>query len=96
MTAGGADEVTYNDYETFAADYARSNETSPFNALYERPAIIALAGDGISAVQTVSPRRISCPGSKIGSADRPTLMNNAKNNKDRGKKRMERFLVKNV
>jgi len=45
MTAGGADEVTYNDYETFAADYARSNETSPFNALYERPAIIALAGD---------------------------------------------------
>lgn len=45
MTADGADEVTYNDYETFAVAYARDNEASPFNALYERPAIIALAGD---------------------------------------------------
>jgi len=37
--------ATFNDYETFAAGYARANETSPYNALYERPAIISLAGD---------------------------------------------------
>lgn len=40
-----ADERTYNDYEGFAAAYARNNETNPFNALYERPAIMSLAGD---------------------------------------------------
>jgi SAM-dependent methyltransferase len=37
--------ATFNDYETFADGYARANETSPYNALYERPAIISLAGD---------------------------------------------------
>lgn len=50
VTAGGATgdtaaEASYNDYETFAAAYARASETSPYNALYERPAILALAGD---------------------------------------------------
>ena len=52
MTAGEAASnaaagATYdfNDYETFTAGYARANETSPYNALYERPAIISLAGD---------------------------------------------------
>jgi SAM-dependent methyltransferase len=50
VTAGeaagnGAVGTSYNDYETFAAAYARASETSPYNALYERPAILALAGD---------------------------------------------------
>ena len=34
-----------NDYDAFARAYARANETGPFNALYERPAILAIAGD---------------------------------------------------
>jgi SAM-dependent methyltransferase len=38
-------EGTFNDYEGFAAAYARGNETNPYNARYERPAILALAGD---------------------------------------------------
>lgn len=38
-------EPTYNDYDRFAQVYARLNENSPFLALYERPAILALAGD---------------------------------------------------
>jgi len=35
----------YDDYDAFARVYARSNEDGPFNALYERPAILSLAGD---------------------------------------------------
>jgi SAM-dependent methyltransferase len=42
MTQG---ERTYNDYDGFAREYARLNDASPFLALYERPAILALAGD---------------------------------------------------
>lgn len=38
-------EIEYNDYDGFARAYAHRNETNPFNALYERPAILALAGD---------------------------------------------------
>lgn len=38
-------ETKYNDYDEFARAYARRNEASPFNALYERPAILALAGE---------------------------------------------------
>lgn len=38
-------ETTYNDYDGFAREYARNNESNPFNALYERPAIMALAGE---------------------------------------------------
>ncbi len=38
-------ETRYNDYDHFAREYARDNETGPFNALYERPAIVALAGE---------------------------------------------------
>lgn len=37
-------EIEYNDYEGFARAYARRNETNPFNARYERPAILELAG----------------------------------------------------
>jgi SAM-dependent methyltransferase len=37
-------EPRYNDYDHFAREYARDNEAGPFNALYERPAIVALAG----------------------------------------------------
>jgi 2-polyprenyl-3-methyl-5-hydroxy-6-metoxy-1,4-benzoquinol methylase len=32
-------------YDTFAESYARENESSLFNAYYERPAMIDLAGD---------------------------------------------------
>lgn len=32
-------------YDTFAESYARENETSLFNAYYERPAVLELAGD---------------------------------------------------
>lgn len=42
MTQG---ERVYNDYDRFAQVYARHNEASPFLALYERPAVLALAGD---------------------------------------------------
>jgi SAM-dependent methyltransferase len=39
------DEIKYNDYDEFGRVYADNNESSPFNALYERPAILSLAGD---------------------------------------------------
>lgn len=41
--------MTVNDYDGFAKDYAHNNESNPYNALYERPAILALAGavDGL-------------------------------------------------
>ncbi|MGD0386419.1 MAG: class I SAM-dependent methyltransferase [Solirubrobacteraceae bacterium] len=32
-------------YDSFAAEYATANETAPYNALYERPAVIELLGD---------------------------------------------------
>jgi ubiquinone/menaquinone biosynthesis C-methylase UbiE len=38
-------EPTYNAYDEFAQVYARVNETSPFLAHYERPAILTLAGE---------------------------------------------------
>lgn len=38
-------EIKYNDYDGFAQAYARHSESNPFNALYERPAILSLAGD---------------------------------------------------
>lgn len=34
-----------NDYDAFAAAYDADNETNAWNALYERPAILSLAGD---------------------------------------------------
>jgi SAM-dependent methyltransferase len=34
-----------NDYDAFAAAYARDNENSPWNAHYERPAMLRLIGD---------------------------------------------------
>lgn len=37
--------VKADHYDTFAENYARANETSVFNAYYERPAILELAGD---------------------------------------------------
>ncbi|WP_238845163.1 class I SAM-dependent methyltransferase [Nocardia terpenica] len=37
--------IAYNNYDGFAREYARHNETSPYNALYERPAILHQAGD---------------------------------------------------
>ncbi|RZF24493.1 SAM-dependent methyltransferase [Paraburkholderia sp. UYCP14C] len=37
--------MTVNDYDAMAAAYSEDNERNPWNALYERPAILALAGD---------------------------------------------------
>jgi len=38
-----ADPPRVNDYDVLAEAYTASNETSLFNAYYERPAILALA-----------------------------------------------------
>jgi len=46
-----AGSVSVNDYDNFAEAYAAENDNGIANAWYERPAIIALAGD-------VSGRRI--------------------------------------
>jgi SAM-dependent methyltransferase len=43
--ADSADPPGLNDYDSFAEGYAASNETSFVNAYYERPAMLALAGD---------------------------------------------------
>ena len=43
--APAADPVVVNDYDSFAEAYTAENETSLINAYYERPAILALAGD---------------------------------------------------
>ena len=40
-----ADAPGINDYDSFAEAYAASNETNLINAYYERPAMLALAGD---------------------------------------------------
>ena len=40
-----ADPPRVNDYDVLAEAYTASNETSLFNAYYERPAILTLAGD---------------------------------------------------
>src|SRR5215470_2431036 len=40
-----ADPAVANDYDSFAEAYSASNETSLLNAYYERPAMLALAGD---------------------------------------------------
>jgi ubiquinone/menaquinone biosynthesis C-methylase UbiE len=43
--APAADPASVNDYDTFAEAYSAENETSLLNAYYERPAMLALAGD---------------------------------------------------
>ena len=58
--AGAADPPRVNDYDVLAEAYTASNETSLFNAYYERPAILALAGD-------VAGRRILDAGCGSGS-----------------------------
>jgi len=40
-----ADSARFNDYDSFAAAYAAESDTGIINAYYERPAILALAGD---------------------------------------------------
>jgi SAM-dependent methyltransferase len=37
--------VRDNDYDTFAADYDADNENNAWNAFYERPAVLSLAGE---------------------------------------------------
>lgn len=39
------DPVNVDHYDSFAESYSRDNESSLFNCYYERPAMIALAGD---------------------------------------------------
>jgi len=45
FSAGSADPPGVNDYDSFAEGYAASNENNLVNAYYERPAMLALAGD---------------------------------------------------
>ncbi|HWG13009.1 MAG TPA: class I SAM-dependent methyltransferase [Streptosporangiaceae bacterium] len=45
FSADSADPAGVNDYDSFAEGYAASNEHSLVNAYYERPAMLALAGD---------------------------------------------------
>ena len=44
-SAPPADPVVANDYDSFAEAYSAENETNLINAYYERPAMLALAGD---------------------------------------------------
>ena len=44
-SAGPADPAVTNDYDSFAEAYSAENEASLLNAYYERPAMLALAGD---------------------------------------------------
>lgn len=43
--ADGPDGCLFNDYDGFAEAYAAENESNLVNAYYERPAVLALAGD---------------------------------------------------
>jgi SAM-dependent methyltransferase len=45
FSAEAADPLGANNYDSFAEGYAASNENNLFNAYYERPAMLALAGD---------------------------------------------------
>jgi SAM-dependent methyltransferase len=45
LPAGSADPPGINDYDGIAEGYAASNETGFVHAYYERPAMLALAGD---------------------------------------------------
>jgi ubiquinone/menaquinone biosynthesis C-methylase UbiE len=44
-SAVSADPPRVNDYDSFAEAYSAGNEASLVNAYYERPAMLALAGD---------------------------------------------------
>jgi len=44
-SAGPAEQAVPNDYDSFAEAYSAENEANLFNAYYERPATLALAGD---------------------------------------------------
>jgi hypothetical protein len=58
--AGPAGRAVVNDYDSFAEAYSAENEANLFNAYYERPATLALAGD-------VTGRRILDAGCGSGS-----------------------------
>ena len=45
LPRGSADPPGLNDYDSFAEGYTASNETGFVHAYYERPAMLALAGD---------------------------------------------------
>ena len=62
--ARSADPARVNDYDSFAEAYSAENEHSLVNAYYERPAMLALAGD-------VAGRRLRPGGRLIASVDHP-------------------------
>jgi SAM-dependent methyltransferase len=45
LSADSAEPAGINDYDSFAGAYTASAETNLINAYYERPAMLALAGD---------------------------------------------------
>lgn len=45
LSAVSADPTSVNDYDSFAQAYSAVNEANLVNAYYERPAMLALAGD---------------------------------------------------
>src|SRR5271169_5077755 len=44
-SSGPADQAVANDYDSFAEGYSAETEANLLNAYYERPAMLALAGD---------------------------------------------------
>ena len=44
-SSAAAGRVTANNYDSFAEAYSADNEANLLNAYYERPAMLALAGD---------------------------------------------------
>ena len=57
FSAVSADPPGINDYDSFAEAYSADNEASLINAHYERPAMLALAGDvaGGSSTSAAAP-----------------------------------------
>ena len=61
-SAPPADPAVANDYDRFAEAYSAETEANLINAYYERPAILALAGDvaaGGSSTPAAAPARCS-------------------------------------
>ena len=62
FSADSADPPGVNDYDSFAGAYAASNENNLVNAYYERPAMLALAGDvaGVGGFSTLAAALALC------------------------------------
>ena len=62
FSADSADPPGLNDYDSFAEGYSASNETSFVHAYYERPAMLALAGDVTGGgSSTLAAALVPCP-----------------------------------